>query len=238
MPGHTSDRLLTLATFPSITEAALARGILAEADIPAQISDGTAGWAFGQLVGSVRLIVREGDAERAEQVLDEALAAPLEVIEDQSEPHPGEASDFAENLVDRSADNDQPAWTCAACGARVQEDERRCWSCGTSRTGEPNPYYIRPESAVAPLSATSNVAQPDPPEHIRDWIVRAWRAAWLSPILLPPLANFYSVWLLLHAARENIDLTPKYNLRFYVALLINLIVTAAAIMFWASIIRA
>jgi hypothetical protein len=233
-----SMRLVTLATFPSPVEAALARNVLEEAGIRAHATDDATGWAFSGMFGGVRLLVDEADLERAGELLDEALGEPLQT---EDEPHEDESenvplSDFAENLADRSPAEDNPAWTCGNCGARVDEVELRCWSCGATRGGEANPYYVRPESAVAPPAAKRSIAR-EPPEHVRDWIERGWRAACFSPILLPPLFNFYSAWLLLRAAGEAADLPPAYNRKFYGAFAINLVVTAVAILIWIAVLR-
>src|SRR5262245_12881907 len=133
-----SDRLVTLATFPTVVEAALARNILQDGGIPAQITQDTANWMMSGMFESVTLSVRESDVERADALLEEALNSPLEVEEEP--PDTGEeqlASEFAENLPDRSPAADAPAWTCVACGARVANTDRRCWSCGASRAGDP-----------------------------------------------------------------------------------------------------
>ena len=234
-----STRLVTLATFPSPVEAALARNILEDAGIRAHAADDASGWAFSGMFGGVRLLVDEEDFDRAGELLDAALGEPLEAEEEPPDDEDDEAatSDFAENLVDRSPAGDSPSWTCGNCGARVADDERRCWSCGASRSGEANPYYVRPESAVAPAATATRATPRQPPEHIRDWIERGWRAACFSPILLPPLCNFYSAWLLLRAAGEATDLPPSYNRKFYGAFAINLVVTGVSILIWILILR-
>jgi hypothetical protein len=237
-----ATRLVTLATFPSPIEAALARNILAEAGIRAEATEGANASVWGGMLGGVKLLVDEDDLQRAGELLDEALGDPLESDDQPDEPdernHDDTAvSDFADNLADRSPVEGQPAWTCVACGARVGENERQCWSCGATRRGEVNPYYMRPESAVAAPRALQRQPVRQPPEHVRDLIDRAWRAACLSPILLPPLMNFYSAWLLLSAGGGTADLPSSYNWKFYGAIAINLVVTAIAIMTWMAVLR-
>jgi hypothetical protein len=237
-----ATRLVTLATFSSPVEAALARNILAEAGIRAEATEGANASVWGGMLGGVKLLVDENDLERAGELLDEALGDPLESEDEPDEPDEHDhdetaASDFADNLADRSPAEGQPAWTCVACGARVGDSERRCWSCGATRRGEVNPYYVRPESAVAPPPAVKRPPVSQPPEHVRDLIDRAWRAACLSPVLLPPLMNFYSAWLLLSAGSGTVDLPASYNWKFYGAMAINLFVTAMAIMAWIALFR-
>jgi hypothetical protein len=207
-------RLVTLATFPSPIEAALARNILAEAGIPAEATEGANASVWGGMLGGVKLLVDEDDLQRAGELLDEALGTPLEAGHEPDVPDEQDdnaVSDFAANLADRSPAEGLPAWTCGACGARIGENERRCWSCGATRDGEVNPYYVRPESAVASPPAVKRQPVSQPPEEVRDLIDRAWRAACLSPVLLPPLMNFYSAWLLLSAGSGTADLPPSYN---------------------------
>src|SRR5688500_6129660 len=99
-----ATRLVTLATFPSPVEAALARNILDEAGIRAHAADDATGWAFSGMFGGVKLLVDEADLERAGELLDEALGQPLEA-DDEPEPtdrNGAPASAFAENLTDRS----------------------------------------------------------------------------------------------------------------------------------------
>lgn len=234
-----STRLATLATFPSPVEAALARNILAEAGIRAEATEGATASAWSGMFGGVKLLVDEAELERAGEVLDEALGAPLEAEDepqdDESEKTP--VSDFADNLADRSPAAEDSAWICPSCRARVRNDERRCWSCGASRTGDVNPYYIRPESAVAPPAADEQDIRREPPEHVRDWIDHAWRAACFSALLLPPLLNIYSAWLLLRASGHSTPLPASYSRKFYGALVVNLVVAGMAIVVWTLILR-
>jgi hypothetical protein len=232
-------RLVTLATFPSPVEAALARNILEEAGIQAHAGNDATGWAFSGMFGGVRLLVDEADLDRAGELLDAALDEPLPTEEEspEDERHELPESDFAENLADRSPAEDSPAWICGICGSRVGEAEHRCWSCGATRGGEANPYYVRPESTVAAPAVAKKIVPREPPERVRDWIERGWRAACFSPILLPPLFNFYSAWLLLRAAGEATDLPPAYSRKFYAAFAINLVVTGLSILIWMLVLR-
>ena len=141
-----ATRLVTLATFPSTALAMLAHNVLADAGIVSEVTEGNTSWAFSGLLGEVKLIVAEEDAERAGQILDEQARLfgdePGETeIEPQSQEENAvkEADDYRPS--DYSPGRDEPAWTCPSCGARVAEDANRCWSCGTSKRGEANPYF-------------------------------------------------------------------------------------------------
>jgi hypothetical protein len=232
-----SDRLVTLATFPSAAEAALARNVLDEGGIRSQLAQESSNWAFGGLIGSVTLLVFEGDVERADQLLDEALGSPL-AVEDEPQETDDEAptSDFAENLPDRSPPIDVPSWTCRNCGARVHNDERVCWSCGTSKKGETNPYFVRGESTIAPPPAIQATTPSEVPEHVAETIDRAWRAAWLGTVIFfVPLVNLYSAWLLLSVADTAGHLTGRSRRRFYVAFIVDVLVLGVAIMLAVSV---
>src|SRR5688500_446404 len=106
-----ATRLVTLATFPSPVEAALARNILDEAGIRAHAADDATGWAFSGMFGGVKLLVDEAELERAGDLLDAALGEPLETEEEPLEDENDDvsASDFAENLADRSPAEHTPA---------------------------------------------------------------------------------------------------------------------------------
>ncbi len=148
-----ATRLVTLATFPSTALAMLAHNVLADAGIVSEVTEGNTSWAFSGLLGEVKLVVAEEDAERAGQILDEQARLfgdePGETeIEPQSQEENAvkEADDYRPS--DYSPGRDEPAWTCPSCGARVAEDANRCWSCGTSKRGEANPYFARPIDKV------------------------------------------------------------------------------------------
>jgi hypothetical protein len=231
-----SDRLVTLAKFPSVIEAALARNVLQEGGIPAQLTQDAANWMLSGMFESVKLMVRESDVERADALLDEALAAPLDVEDELPATEDQEPfSDFAENLPDWSPALEAPAWKCAACGVRVEETDRRCWSCGTTRTGEPNPYFVRGDSTLAPPPREATDETKRISEHVANVVDRAWRAALVGILLLPPLPQFYSAWLLLSVAGEASDLPHPYNRKYYLTLAINLVVSAVAILCWRAI---
>ena len=73
-----STRLVTLATFPSPVEAALARNILRDAGVPAELSEDTTNSIWGGMFGGVGLLVNEADVKRANQLLQQAIDEPLE----------------------------------------------------------------------------------------------------------------------------------------------------------------
>jgi hypothetical protein len=231
-----ASRLVTLASFPSVALAMLARNLLTDAGIASEVTEGNTSWAFGGLIGEVKLIVAEEDAERAGQILDEQarifddqpdeLEAESELADD--DPAAEEVASF--KPADYSPRIDEPAWICPSCGVRVAVDARRCWSCGTTKRGEANPYFAGSvEKAVDPPRQKPRYV---PAEVVDDLITRAWRASMIGILLFPPLVTFYSMWLLLRAAGTGATFDPRQNRRFLIALLINVIVGGVAIAIW------
>jgi hypothetical protein len=234
-------RLVTLATFPSPIEAALARNILAEAGIRAEATELATASTWSGMIGGVKLLVDEVDLERARELLDEALSRPLDGDDepdehDQYETNDTADSDFAESLADHSPPARHPAWICPACGVHVSIEESRCWSCGATPTGEQNPYFIRGDSVQAGRSR-----EPSPerlvPDDLADTINRAWMAACLGLPLLP-LAHFYSAWLLWSVAEYASHLQGNTKRRFYVAFAIDVIVLGLLTMLIVSLMQA
>jgi Putative prokaryotic signal transducing protein len=74
-----STRLITLATFRSPIEATLARNVLLEAGVRAELSEDTTNSIWGGMFGGVGLLVDEADVERAGQLLQLALSKPIEM---------------------------------------------------------------------------------------------------------------------------------------------------------------
>jgi hypothetical protein len=68
-----STRLVTLATFPSPVEASLARNLLHEAGIRAELTEDTTNVIWGGMFGGVGLLVDESDLDRADELLTQAL---------------------------------------------------------------------------------------------------------------------------------------------------------------------
>lgn len=73
-----ATRLVTIAQFDQTAKARLAENVLNEAGIQAAVSDEgivAMDWLLGNAVGWVKVQVREEDAERAVQALEEAFGA-------------------------------------------------------------------------------------------------------------------------------------------------------------------
>jgi hypothetical protein len=64
-----SSDLITISTFPSITDAQIAKGILDEAGIESMIRADNAGGMYPG-IGGADLLVRSEDVEKAHEALD------------------------------------------------------------------------------------------------------------------------------------------------------------------------
>jgi len=100
--------LVTLATYGNVPEADLAKAVLEERGISAQLSgDGMATtlWHLGAAMGGVQLQVDQADIDAANEILQSVIARP-------DESPTGEA------------------WKCSACNSVVDAGFEVCWSCG------------------------------------------------------------------------------------------------------------
>jgi len=79
-PPH--PQLLTVARVRDLEEAMLARGLLASAGIESFVADENLvrmNWFLSNVIGNLRLQVREEDAERAEEVLSQQVPEEFEI---------------------------------------------------------------------------------------------------------------------------------------------------------------
>lgn len=60
---------------------------------------------------------------------------------------------------------------------------------------------------------------------------RGWRAAIIGVLLLPPLLNLYSVWVLLWLALANPPMSAAGNRKFYLAFVVDALVICIAMFF-------
>jgi putative signal transducing protein len=230
-----ASRLVTVATFPFVPLAMLARNLLTDAGIASEVAEGNTSWAFASLFGEVKLIVAEEDAQRAGQLLDEQASLfndepDDDEIESASPDDIAADEDDGAQPADYSPRADEPAWLCQSCGARVANDSKNCWSCGTSKRGEVNPYFARP---IQKVQDRTREKRPEvPADVVDDLVTRAWRASMIGILLFPPLVTFYSAWLLLRAASTGAPFDKRQTRRFLIALVINVIVGGVAMGFW------
>jgi hypothetical protein len=138
-----------------------------------------------------------------------------------------DANDPAAPRPDTPTDTRRPeplqggTWTCSTCAATVHADDRTCPECGTSTEGRVNPYFTR---AGAPADSPKPVPRIGPDAEVL--VTRAWRAAVIGVVLLPPLLSLYSMWLLVNVGLRPEGLSPAGTRKFYGALVVNIVVGA------------
>jgi len=152
----------------------------------------TALWYVGTALGGVKLLVSEKDAAQARRLL---------------------ADDYVNALQTRAS----PAWKCEKCHSDVDAGFVVCWNCGAELDESTAKEEVQsdskriqsqtaPHGADAPLDKSMSDRPPDGPDgkaaagvesQLPDDLIRAWRASLFGYLLLPPLLNLCSTWLLI-----------------------------------------
>jgi hypothetical protein len=167
------ENLVTIATFNTPEEAALARNFLETRGVKAfLIDEDTVGmfWHMGSALGGVKLQVADIDRDRAEQVLDQR---------GESEP--------ATDVVD---DGFAEGRTCPVCGAAFSEDYDYCPECGPPEAG------VNEDSETESAITTPEVlASADADDLAR----RSFRAAIIGALFfwVPPAFGLSGIGILL-----------------------------------------
>lgn len=195
--------LVTVSTYWSPQEAALARGLLEQHAITASIEGdvvASMAWQLGNATGGVKLQVAAEDASRALEILREQ--------EDQ--PSSPEAWDQPDH--------------CPRCGAEAEPGFDACWSCGAELTEEKGGRIDDRSAAPPPTEpsaadeATGDALPGD------DLARRAWQSAVLGIFLCPPLLSVYSLWLSARVEVQRPPLSDPLRRRVRWAIAIDLVV--------------
>ncbi len=234
-----ATRLVTLATFPSTALAMLAHNVLADAGIDSEVTEGNTSWAFSGLLGEVKLIVAEENAERAEQILDEQAR----LFRDESDETEIEPESHEENAVEDTDDYRPTDYSPGATNLPGLAQAAACVSPWMPIDAGPAEHRSR-ASEIPTSCARSNKAEnvpaappPDvPADVVDDLVTRAFRASMIGIVLFPPLVTFYSAWLLLQAAGAGGDFDQRQHRRFITALVINVIVGGLSSLFWWEVV--
>lgn len=192
-PDSHDEPLVTLRSFGTEAEAAMAQGLLEENGIPAYVYGGQSATTmsyYGTAVGGVRLEVPKSRTDEATRLLAEELESAEAV----------------------------PAWTCPACSAEVDAGFAVCWQCGheyvpAETQSEPSPREAVADDGAADespydIGEAPTDERPDEPadlDDVEDFANRAWKSALLS-VGVAPLA-FYSGYLILKTLGD--DLSPS-----------------------------
>jgi len=92
---------------------------------------------------------------------------------------------------------------------------------------ESNPYA---PPGVTTKTRSSGNAEADQQE-VDNLVTRAWRTSIIGILILPPLLQFYSMYLLFCATRSSVEMSGKSKHRFATTLTINVLVTVGVGLF-------
>lgn len=127
------EELVTIATFPTPAETAIARLALEAEGIAAFVTnDHLVGmtWILANALGQVKVLVPASHAEQSLKTL--------------------------EMPYDDWPDNERPSWKCADCGEEIDAEYEECWSCGAAKSAD-LALPSSPETSNGPLAAESDV---------------------------------------------------------------------------------
>jgi hypothetical protein len=111
-----SDSFVTVATFSVALEAQMARSLLQDEGIPAQVTGDLAATTLGisALGGQVQVMVAPENVDRAKELLAPFL-------------------DKAQLSEDWQDEAESDAWVCSLCGTAVSNELIHCTACATAR---------------------------------------------------------------------------------------------------------
>ncbi len=250
-----SNRLTTIYSYESPTEAHAAKNRLEAAGIAAFVADESAASMLsyvGSAIGGAKLQVAESDAKRSLIIL----------FPDETQGGDAEAS---------------TPWRCKTCDEIISADFDACWSCGGFRSkvedptfdpatasaedvdakkedfasnetdgstlmdavgatvdGKPNPYYsgrLTAESLEAeqPMQPTA--------DDVEALVNRAWRAAVIGVVVCSMfmILNIYSAWLLIRVAASETELSPGGIWKYRLAWAVNILASFLSYLFHRAI---
>lgn len=204
------QKLVKCRIYATDFEAQQARSMLEAEGIQAYVEGSNAITTLsyvGSALGGVRLMVEKSEVERAERVLD-ATIQPAEL----------------------------PAWQCPNCASQVDAGFAVCWKCGEDYAagdatdefpdeGEPTGRAERLDSAPETMRSShpAGVAPEHEFQETIDLVNRAWRASIFGTVILPILAQLYSLFILFQALPNLAYLPAKWQFRFLAALALDVL---------------
>jgi hypothetical protein len=238
-----ADKLITVATFNTPMEAALARNHLESEGIPAFLADeetiGILGGLVGAALGGVKLMVSEDHVLRAEDLLTSLWAQTDSELD---EPDPMDPNITAEP--------DEADWVNKPVGEGITERGAAASRRAEPAVDEPSITAETPPAEKEPLTepATdvgSGLLRPE-----RDWdetldqlkvssgeelARRALHTALIGLVVCPGILHVYSIVLLLRLANFQGELSGAAHRKVVAALAIDMImVTLIAIVLAAA----
>lgn len=139
-PVAAYQRLITVRQYRELSEAQVAKGVLESAGIACYLRDENAvrlEWVWSNLLGGVRLQVREEDREAAEEILTQPIPEQILLDEDEHFDQPRcpscssldihfqaihERLGMASELAFYPIPLPKRAWICASCRAEWRDD--------------------------------------------------------------------------------------------------------------------
>jgi hypothetical protein len=139
-PVATYQRLVTIRQYRDLSEAQVARGVLESAGIACYLRDENAvrlEWVWSNLLGGVRLQVRDEDREAAEEILTQPIPEQIPLDENEHFDQPRcpscssldihfqaihERLGMASVLAFYPISLPKRAWICASCRAEWRDD--------------------------------------------------------------------------------------------------------------------
>ena len=160
-------------------------------------------WYVGTAIGGVKLLVASGEKSKALEILNEPVGTNT---------------------------GSSAAWQCGNCFAEVDAGFDICWRCDKDR--EDNSKNAINADAVGDPDLQSRYIQdkptmPSPESSVHDeseyLIERAWRAAVLGFVFLPPFTHIYSLGMLWEAFSLSTPISPRSKRLAIAALTLDII---------------
>lgn len=198
-----NTRLVRLSSYDSPLAADAARLVLEREGISARLDGESVGHALnhvGTALGGVGLLVAEGDAVRAAEIIAELA---------------------------REAKLEKAPWFCGRCREDVEATFDVCWSCGKDRAEVE--VHAPPVAIEADGRFAANSTEATRDYHSRHdaeteaLLARAWRASIVGIVFLPVILHLYSMWLLLRASTSGHSFSPEGSRKFYQAFAVNVL---------------
>ena len=148
-----ADKLITIATFGEPSQAEMSKVKLDDMSIECFLTEDATHTLYGYAAGTIRLQVRESDAERALEALKvdsrKRCTQCGQEFEDSAKNCPNCGAKI--EVYPRA---EVAAWICPKCGEQVEAQFDVCWNCGTTKDGmsppDPQEFEEDKESDIPP----------------------------------------------------------------------------------------
>lgn len=208
-----SDKLVTLATYPTAVEAGFIRSFLEAEGIRAYVADESSVTmlsGLGNSMGWVKLHVAESDAERAEEMLAEHHRDAGAIDEGALSAEAMEAVPNPESPL-----HEISTCLCPECGRESLKRDASCEYCGASlETAEPLLTLVEPGRADADQTANSDIDD-ETVDPVDEMASRAVRAAGIGLICFPVM--LYAAWLVARLIISSDELSDYASKRLWLA---------------------